>query len=272
MDAAWWDRRTLTDKRVVFEAQALPEEEQDSFVEAKAHWIRWRLVDEVMRRFYVDFGLEPGFGFNGVELYNPIIWSPHCRKARRYFGRLCRHGHFHSEADPHLLAQLDLGIAYANLRPVPEEKVGPWLSWPDYLKDAIASFGFNEAGVAGHERCFHRRGKSLTPVMFRAGILLRTEGQPWKRVSLDDGRSVYSYPPRGHAALDEEHLSFLIPFGEHPPASYYVVSWGEKPVAALRTDGVVTTRMGEIDAGALWRGGASEQEIAAAISERIPRG
>jgi hypothetical protein len=273
MDRTWWDHRTLVKGDVV-----VGQESDDlGFFgsEARLFWMRWRLIDDLVQRFYLDYGLEPGFGYAGVELYNVVLWSPHCRRAPRYFGRLCQHGGFHREDDSDMVREACPSISYAALtsgEPV-DHADRTWSSWSDYLKEGIDALGLVRGGIEGHEGCFHRRGKSLLPLMFRVAVLLRTQGQTWKEVSPQDGRSIYSYPPRGlDAAVDEERVSFLIPPGEHPPGSHYLVSRNEEPVAAIRTDGLVATRTGELDAGRLWRAGANEHEVAAAIGERIPNG
>src|SRR5215213_2737093 len=90
-DEAWWDARSMPDGFI--DTTGLPAEGSSS-----AAWTRWRLIDELLRRYYVDFGLEPGFGLMGIELYQVAVFSPTCRRAPRYFGRLCGTG-IHPEDD-----------------------------------------------------------------------------------------------------------------------------------------------------------------------------
>ncbi len=67
-DEVWWDSKTMTLHGV--------DTRDEGSVAPRLNWIRWRLIDELLRRFYLDFGLEVGFGPMGVELYNDPIWSP----------------------------------------------------------------------------------------------------------------------------------------------------------------------------------------------------
>ena len=97
-DQSWWDDRSL---RYGIVSDGLPNEGDDFAV-----WARWRLVDELLQRFYVDIGLEPFFGLLGVELYNVGLASPTCRRHARYFGRLCGTG-VHPDFEEHL----DVGAA-----------------------------------------------------------------------------------------------------------------------------------------------------------------
>lgn len=262
-DEAWWDARTRRHGR--FDTRGVP-------AEGAVHvtWIRWRLIDELLRRYYVDFGLEPGFAMMGTELYNVALMSPTCRRAPRYFGRLCGTD-VHPEDDTDLISPLGaLTLVWAgSQRPLLEE--GLWSSWAAYLRAAIETLGLAMSGVGGHEGCFHRRGKALTPLTFRIALLLRTAGGHTLEVGDDAMLTVGPWldQQRGNDLRDIigviERCGGTLPAG---PARYIAVrtftGW-----IALRTDGWVATGFGALDVGGLWRRGANEEEIALAIEQVV---
>jgi len=167
-DTDWWDARCLLGGKV--DTCGVPFEGADHVT-----WIRWRLIDELLQRHFTDVGLEPGFGLMGTELYNVAIYSPTCQRAPRYFGRLCGPD-VHPEDDSDLVTgQLGDGkLTWAGAAEAEMLHGGSWDSWTSYLQDAIAALGLGTAGIIGHEGCFHRRGKALTPltrqVRLRAGL------------------------------------------------------------------------------------------------------
>jgi len=275
MDTSWWNRRTVTDGKVV--------ESNSRSMLARRMWIRWRLVDDFLKRFYLDYGLEPLFGHMGVEWYQVGLWSPHCRRAPRYFGRLCfdRLGHFHNADDSDLLPPTAVKVNPASLRPERDLEAAArrrvWPSWSAYLQDAISALGLAEGGVSGHENCFHRRGKSLLACMYRVAVLLRTSGSAWSQVRQEtDRRLLISYPPVGadfgEQGMTAEILSVLEVSGaplDPPVASYFVVRRADSRWIALRTDGWIATPSGPMDAAAAWRGGTNEDQLARLVTRRI---
>jgi hypothetical protein len=162
-DAGWWDARTLSKGDVDTTSGPGTESERGS-------WIRWRLIDDLIDRFYVDLGLEAGFGAIGVELYQVVVSSPNCRRSPRYFGRLCGN-HVHTERE-RLVEGGPWPLDYAATARSDAVEAGTWHNWGSYRKEAIATLGLDRASVAGHERCFHRRGKSLYQVMWRVGLAI----------------------------------------------------------------------------------------------------
>jgi len=108
-------------------------------------WIRWRLIDELLRRYYVDIGLEPAFGLMGTELYQVPLTSPTCRRAPRYFGRLCGIGiHPEDDTDTCSIPGVELAWSGTGGRDLHE---GAWTTWSEYLHDAIHTLGLAGAGV-----------------------------------------------------------------------------------------------------------------------------
>lgn len=256
-DEAWWDARTRRHGR--FDVAGDPSEA------THVAWMRWRLVDELLRRYYVDFGLEPGFGPMGVELYQIALFSPTCQRAPRYFGRLCGPGlHPEQEGDTHIGP---LGLRWAALGSESTHD-GTWTAWSDYRHQAIRALGLAEAGVTGHEGCFHRRGKALTPLMYRIALLLRTDGG--LRVEGNDAMLTLTAEPG-----DSQHRSAVVDVitraGRSVPSGppRYIGVWTSAGWIALCTDGWVATPAGPVDAAGLWRRGADEEEIAGAIHEQL---
>ncbi len=259
-DTDWWDARCVVNGRI--DTNGVPWE--------GAHhvgWIRWRLIDELLQRHYVDIGLEPGFGLLGSELYNVALWSPTCRRAPRYFGRLCGVD-VHPEDDSDLVTSWGVtGLRWANTGNADILYGGSWATWSDYLHDAIACLGLADAGVTGHENCFHRRGKAMTPLVFRVALLLRTDGG---RALIDgDDRMLTLTTPNDGAARQDSPAAELIgacggvvPSG---PPRFLAVGLPDDRWAALRTDGWAATPAGPVDIGDLWRAGATPEQIARAL-------
>lgn len=266
-DEAWWDLRTM--RNGVIDTHGMPLEGTPQL-----SWVRWRLIDDLLQRYYLDIGLEPVFGHLGVELYNIGLASPTCHRAPRYFGRLSGPG-VHSEDDA---SSLELTIqptmAWANIGTGHEsDHEAVWSSWSDYRTAAIRTLGLTGAGVKGHEGCFHRRGKALTPLMYRVALLLRTDAgydlSP-------EGERMLTVTPDGTGLRDHRVFVDLIssagdtlPSG---PPRYLGVSTQNGDWIALRTDGVILTTAGPVDAGGLWRSGADPEAIAAAVTTMLATG
>lgn len=261
-DGAWWDARCLVDGKI--NTGGVPYESGHSHVA----WIRWRLIDELLGRFYTDIGLEPGFGLLGTELYNVALYSPTCRRAPRYFGRLCGVD-VHPEDDRSLVGSPG-GVELGWVRNDPADLLaeGRWETWTDYLQGAISTLGLATAGVVGHEGCFHRRGKALTHLMFRVALLLRTNGG--KAAITDDCRmtTITSNASLTLPDAEAEVVALLrsaigtIPGG---PPRIIAVSPESGIWVLMRTDGLIATRAGAVDAGDLWRRGADVTQIVDAI-------
>jgi hypothetical protein len=253
----WWDAKTMTlDGLDTRGEPTIP----------RLLWIRWRLIDELLRRFYLDVGLEVGFGPLGMELYNDPVWSPNCERAPRYFGRLCAN-HVHSAINDECpeLAPAYLGGAQDYM---PENV---WPSWSEYLASAIEALGLGEAGVPGHEGCWHRRGKAILPLVFRVALLLRASG-----VDLRNSRQgMCTYPCHdGEDPCNRDDVAGLDAVftlldqrgelaGSRPRG--LIVRQNEEPWIAIRADGQVFTRHGDTDVRAMWQAGDGE----AAIARRI---
>lgn len=262
-DEDWWDARCLRFGKI--DTEGVPHEGA-----VHVAWTRWRLVDELLRRFYIDFGLEPAFGLLGTELYNVALFSPTCRRAPRYFGRLCGTD-VHADDDSDLIS-LTGGptLSWADLPMARTLGGGEWPTWSSYLHDAIRALGLTHAGVSGHEQCFHRRGKALTPHMYRVALFLRTNGGH-DRVTLDDQMlTVAGLHPLQHGDSLNKIVDVIRRAGgaiPPEPARYIGVHTETYEWIAIRTDGWVATPLGPVDAAGLWRSGANEEEIAGAITE-----
>lgn len=259
-DEHWWDVRSLRFGRV--DTGGLPHEGA-TFVA----WVRWRLIDDLLQRYYLDFGLEPAFGLMGTEMYMVGLVSPTCQRSPRFFGRLCGNG-VHAEDDSSMVSPLDgLPLTWAGLGGG-DIHDGTWESWSDYRHAAIRVLGLADAGVSGHEGCFHRRGKALTPLIYRIALLLRTDGGFDLTVGGDGMRTVAGWDTN---SADLRPITDVITQagGAIPPGPprYLAVDNEVYGWVALRTDGWAATPKGPIDIAGLWRRGAGEEEIAAAINE-----
>lgn len=252
-DSSWWEERIAS----------------QSSVEGH-YWRRWRLVDAILQRFYVDLGLQPIFGWMGTELYQVGIASPCCMRAPRYFGRLCDGGGVHSEGDDASMVNEKLGgVRLDPFGPVGLQADRSWhpdtdqprVPWDEYLEGAFETLRLSEAGVVGHEGCFHRRGRDLTPLMFRVALLLRV-GEDAHGV---DGRDFLQHVPTSGDVGDlQEAVDIMRIHGEDNPigaprsmAVRYRGVW-----SVLRNDGWVAGGGDVLDARFYWRAGASAERIA----------
>jgi hypothetical protein len=259
-DEQWWDLRTVHFGK--YDTGGLVDDGGNYVL-----WVRWRLIDELLRRYYTDFGLEPAFGLFGTELKDVALMSPTCRRAPRYFGRLTGMG-IKSEDDTILITSpTGLNLTWAK-NPGGSDSEGPWESWSEYRQHAIRTLGLATAGVTGHQGCFHRRGKTLTPLMYRVALLLRTNGG-YDLMFLDDAMlTVGSWMSLQHndafASISRviADCGGSIPPG---PPRYIGVEHEIYKWIALRTDGWIATPAGPVDAAGLWRAGANEEEIASAV-------
>ena len=150
-DSGWWEERAASGNEV-----------------EGHYWRRWRLIDEILQRFYVDLGIQPIFGWMGTELYQVGLASPCCVRAPRYFGRLCDVGGVHptDSGDAGMLNKNLGGLTLMPYREHDDDTDRSWhpevdeaqLPWHDYLESAIATLGLAEAGVTGHEAWYESPG------------------------------------------------------------------------------------------------------------------
>ncbi|MBK5221565.1 MAG: hypothetical protein JJE52_01545 [Acidimicrobiia bacterium] len=261
-DEDWWNLRTQQVGR--FDLVGVP-------TDGAGHvtWMRWRLIDELLQRFYANVGLEPLLGLIGTELYQVALASPTCLRAPRYFGRLCGTG-VHADDESGMLSPLgDVELAWAQLGRGSHDHPQTWDTWTGHLKDMIGALGLAGASVPGHEGCFHRRGKSLAPLMYRLALLLRTgggrdltpQGDAMLTVVRRDGPSS---PPESH----EQVVDVIVRAGGDVPTGpprFIGVRDVQGCWIAVRNDGWLATPQGTIDCASLWRERATVEETAGAV-------
>ncbi len=205
-------------------------------------------------------------------------------RAPRYFGRLCDAGGVHSEGDDasmvnsHLTELVLVPFGRVNppepMDPHPSYE-GGFPDWPEYLTQAIGTLRLADAGVKGHEQCFHRRGRDLTPLMFRIALLLRT-GEDVE-VSKRDFLGHVPTGLDGHvfgSGVDASNEATVI-LGTHgegrfpgAPRAMHVTRNGISTV--IRNDGWIGRAGGVVDAAALWRQGRGLRDIATYVRELAP--
>lgn len=259
-DSGWWEERAAS--------------EADGH-----HWRRWRLIDEILQRFYVDLGIQPVFGWMGTELYQVAIASPCCARAPRYFGRLCDQGGVHptGSGDVGTVNEELGGLRLAPYREHDDDTDSGWhpdaddagLPWHDYLESSIETLGLAEAGVKGHEACFHRRGRDLTPLMFRIALLLRV-GEGSRPI---DGHDFLCHvPTNGEAGELQEAVDILRVHDEsHAAGAPRTMAVRHRGVwFVLRNDGWIGGGNMSINAGDFWRTGASAERIAIYARDLCP--
>jgi len=271
-DDDWWNARTLNrDGRLDLQ--------NTDFTSGVGAWVRWRLVDDLMSRFYFDYGLEGVFGVHQEDpLYQFRLGSPSCAREARYFGRVCANG-------PHVAVAEDAvdvdGKALTPYRiqfPVEGDLNSHsrvWETYQDYLQAVIADLGLADAEVTGHERCFHRRGRSSAQLAFRLAVLLRTANgedfsqsdrlvtvtadneadlrtaAPWFRQPLASGAPQWLLVTVDTTLFsDSEQIEF------EPSADVWVVT----------NEGHIHYAGGTVDARRLWRQGMREDQIVAELT------
>lgn len=259
-DSQWWDDRmdpTASDPP-----------------QTSTMWRRWRLVDEILQRYYMDFGVAPVFGWTGVELYQVGLASPSCQRAPRYFGRLCDTGlHDADQDDARMLNEHLDGVTLDPYRAHTTEFLHDLSRpWNLFLVDALAHLGLPDAGVVGHERCFHRRGRDLTPLMFRAALLLRVGDSR----AISSRNALWTLPSRSDSLANGsegmggvEVRRLLQRHGEAAPpgAPRWTAVKHDDRWTLLRNDGHILGATGTVDGARMWRSGASVADIAHAAAQ-----
>lgn len=271
-DEDWWDERISGGRGGV----DLTEVDFGSEVGA---WSRWRLVDELMTRFYVDFGLEGFFGDAGeASLYQLKLASPSCAKAPRYFGRLCANGpHVAVDEDTPTFAGVNTLTPFRVQAPpdgdLPSHSKS-WPHWSAYREQVIADLGLAGAGVVGHEHCFHRRGRSAAQLAFRLAVLLRTangnnfaSGFDLAFASRYSDAALRQAAPWFHEVHPPGAPRWLL-VTNHPALAHSLPEAPDQAVTAwiVTNEGRIHHRQGTTNARDEWRSGKSETEIVAALT------
>ena len=266
--AEWWDSRVLNQGKIDNRRAA-----DDPQAVARFNWTRWRLIDELLQRYYRETGLEPGFSVGQRELYKVLLWTPNCRRTPQYLGRLCDVG-AHGATGEECVWPIGRPLpSFGGGQPEPYEDVlVP--TWGEYLKSVIAALGLTASGTPGHEACWHRRGKAVYPLVYRVGLLLRTSDQPAPSDTSEVRMASYPFSSEisdWNASSEERDqvVDLLRGHGEPldgQPRGIMVRRQGT-PWVALRSDGKALTQASSLDFREMWKAGGSESEIAKAIEE-----
>lgn len=257
MDVAWWDARTLTEGAVVF----------DPGDRGRAEWVRFRLADELQRRFYPLIGLQLQpvfFPPSDGDLYSHPLVSEDCLVAPRSFGRLST-WRIALDRSPVESA----GLPWAALAVMGDEwsyEGQTFPSWDAFLDRAVKVLGLEDAETSGHERCSHRRQDRRAPDVYLLAVLVRTH----LGTKLDSRRwhAARSVHPAIRAALGAHPRNSDL---EDPGAHWLVVVEDVEAgrVLALRHDGLVATPLGPVNAGSLLNQGVPALEVAGLLEERL---
>ena len=176
----WWDRRTH------------PWGSETSADATTLSWRRARVAHDVIWRWYTELGVvpmphEPTHGNGGQERLT--LMSPLCQLDRRAFASLDRH-HDGWHAVAGRIGDLETWDVE------PGGLTGPE-AWRHTRQLAFAALRLEAARRPGHNQCFHRRGRDLTPVMWTLGLLIRTYGgRSWDAPLTWDG--LYQPTVNGH--------------------------------------------------------------------------
>lgn len=272
-DDAWWDARMVNDRGEIDLTSA-------DFGSAVGAWVRWRLVDDLMSRFYVDYGLEGIFGGWGeAPLYQVRLASPTCERESRYFGRICANGPH--VATPGAEPSLDVaGLQPYRVQPPTEGDVPShaqvWQTYGDYLTAVTRDLRLADASVVGHEKCFHRRGRSSAQLAFRLAVLLRTSNGAG--VAPDD--ALVTVTPAHEPFLRDVAPWFREPVPVGAPRWLLVTTGSTRELPAddgeaqvepladawiITNDGSIHHSGGVVNAREMWRAGASEDGIIAEL-------
>jgi hypothetical protein len=259
-DTAWWDRRTMPDG--LLRNGRIPLEDKTG----RAAWRYWRLADDLMQRHYRHLGLEVGFGLMGDELYQALVWSPWCARRPTTYGRFCGI-HVHRDID---------GPNFPPPLPGPTQEncsAGLWPSWAAFRNAKLADLGLREAYRPGHEQCFHRRGASHLPAIYRIGLLVRTNFGRSPFTGRAKHTRLTTRPVPGSTGVDEQLRELLRDCQDVTAARWpqgFLLTHEENPLAYLRGNGDVLLAMGErLNAGELLLAGVGIEEIARTLADRI---
>jgi len=201
--------------------------------------IRMLLAEEIHRRAYHDAGVEVSPGGLGPEAGRTyILATPHCLQGRRVLARLSW------PLDQVRLARGD----------------GVFASWPEFCEHAFTQLDAANWRTRRHLGCFHRRGKARYDLTFSVARHLVT----------GHGATEQTRMWAWHGAAGEQHFTELIARSgmDAPcdrPSRHLLVECCGKPLAALRSDGWVSTPHGVLEIDELWWRGVPPARLAAEI-------
>ena len=140
------------------------------------------------------------------------------------------------------------------------------VAFDEFREQAIDLLRLGGAGVVGHENCFHRRGRDLTPLIYRVALLLRTD----ERDGTLENHEMWTIQPWPGATKPSDSRDsadrLLISHDEAdhpgPPRFTGIRRGGHTMVVA--NDGRIFGKAGQLDAANMWRRGATPRAIAEA--------
>jgi len=234
-------------------------------------WRRARLAHDAIWRWHTELGvtaLPVGSDFGTGDQEPLVLASPLCTKSSRAF--LQTNAHDVGWSRP---AQTWDGVERRDTTVGTLDGIDPWRS---LRMQAFQAAGFAAVRGPGHEGCFHRRAKDITPVTWTIALLLRTYGgRMWGGPVTWDAlfaptTNDHTYSAVGPALGMPEDL-------HHDPAALTVPADGRAIVVytTQQSRGVVLTNDGhawingaDVDFGSEWRSGEDLSEIARKLAER----
>lgn len=215
------------------------------------------------------FPLEPDAGPGVFNLASPL-----CTRQAAFFATL-------ESAEPRWTSE-NSGALIAS---APDVQAGVFrgIDGANELTNLIAALGLPDYLKPGHEHCFHRRSRDLSPVMWTVGLLLRTHGgrgwdysRIWATILDRNGASWtngHSEWGLRYALWGPRHDDWPYDDSDHRDGRFTVVyqppgknePWSS---VALRNDGWAYTNGEPTDVGARWRAGESIVDLATELTER----
>ena len=235
---------------------------------------RWQLAQvahDLVWRWHTPLGVvpfpsQPGEGFEPL-----VVASPQCLRSAASFALV----------DDQTMGW-STGVQIGDL-PVPATEPGSprSLSRLEARRAFFSALRLEDHLTAGHEKCFHRRSKDITPVMWTIGLLIRTHnGMTWRtprtwdtiiNLNVKDAWSggLDGGWTNGHSLtafweatrLPGRNRAYGIgELGELADGrSIVIYEWGDPsgrwPAVVLQNDGIAFIRGQQIDIGARWRAG-----------------
>lgn len=255
----WWQERTHP-----FGPLSPPDE-------LTLSWRRARLAHDAIWRWHAELGVTvlpvgPDFGLGDQEPL--VLASPLCTRSPTAFMQTSAHDAGWSRPALHWD-----GVERRDTSAGTLDSIDPWHT---LRMQAFQAAGFASVRGPGHESCFHRRAKDITPVSWTVALLLRTYGgRSWAGPITWDAlfaptTNYHTYTAVGPALglPEEKHYDPEVLTVPADGRAIVVYTTQRNRGVVLTNDGHAWIEGADVDFGNEWRAGEDLDEIARKLAAR----
>jgi len=273
LSEAWWLKRTA------------PKSPSSGISSDMIRWQLAQVAHDLLWRWHTPLGVVPS-PIKPSEGFEPlVVISPQCLRSPASFAVL----------DDETMGWT-CGLQLDDLPVVLVEPGSPRaLSDVEARKAFFAALKLEQHLKPGHEKCFHRRAKDISPVMWTIALLIRTHNgrawstdrtwdtiidarikhEPWS-AGLDggwtNGHSLSAYYEAMNTPPERRTYNIADVGPTADGRAIVVYEWGDPtgtwPAVVLQNDGLAFIRGERIDIGARWRAGDDITSLAAELAGR----